>query len=304
MRARNSGALLGIPSTSRRGWFRRPGIVTFVAAFLLTGIPVAAGWNDPALAAPKSLTIAALGDSYSSGEGNPPFDQLDPRCRRSNAAWPHLLGTMKPAIRLDLFAACSGATTDALHDSFKNDPPQLTQLRDLDTPPDVVTITIGGNDAGFSNVIASCFAWKCFWTGNDKIERNLITKILPDVLSANYEAVKAASPHSRIVVVGYPDVFPSSQRKNTCKWLDSKERRQLTSLNDQFNRVIKKAAKDAGVDFVATDRALRGHEMCTKDSWVAPISLLPPGRDLSAHPTARGQQAIAKVVQKYLYDDR
>ncbi|MCM3921934.1 SGNH/GDSL hydrolase family protein [Frankia sp. AiPs1] len=258
------------------------------------------GWNAPASAAARPRTLAALGDSYSSGEGNPPFDTVTPRCRRSNQAWPQKLTTMAPPTTVALFAACSGATTDALNESFKGELPQLTQLRRLRTAPDVVTITIGGNDAGFSDVILSCFAWKCFWDGKDQREQNRITRELPDVLSANYAALKAAAPQSRILVIGYPEIFPSSQRKNTCPWLSSTERRQLTKLNSQLDRVIRRAAADADVEYVATDRALRGHELCTKDSWVAPIGLLPPARDLSAHPTARGQQAIATAVDRYL----
>ncbi|WP_261574481.1 SGNH/GDSL hydrolase family protein [Frankia gtarii] len=272
--------------------------------FLYTAVTVSSGWNASAAAVPRQRTLAALGDSYSSGEGSPPFDVLTPRCRRSNQAWPRRLAAMEPSTTVALFAACSGATTDALNESFKGETPQLTQLRQLRTAPDIVTITIGGNDVGFSNVILSCFAWKCFWDGKDKRERDLIAKKLPDVLSANYAAVKAAAPNSRIVVVGYPDIFPSSQRKNTCKWLSNTERRQLTSLNSQLNQVIRRAAGDANVEYVATDRALRGHEICTKDSWVAPIGLFPPARDLSAHPTARGQQAIATAVDRRLAADR
>ncbi len=303
MRDRSSEAWTG-DGPGRAGRLVRPFLLALSTVFLYTAVTASSGWNAPAFAAARPRTLAVLGDSYSSGEGSPPFDVLTPRCRRSNQAWPRKLATMEPPATVALFAACAGATTDALNESFKGEVPQLTQLRRLRTAPDVVTITIGGNDAGFSNVILSCFAWKCFWDGEDKRERNLITKELPDVLSANYAAVKAAAPHSRILVVGYPDIFPSSQRKNTCKWLSNTERRQLTNLNSQLNRVIRRAAADADVEYVATDRALRGHEICTKDSWVAPIGLLPPARDLSAHPTARGQQAIATAVDRYLADDR
>ncbi|WP_261567403.1 SGNH/GDSL hydrolase family protein [Frankia gtarii] len=303
MRDRSSRAWAG-RGAGRSGRLARPFLLVLSTVFLYTAVTVSSGWNASAAAVPRQRTLAALGDSYSSGEGSPPFDVLTPRCRRSNQAWPRRLAAMEPSTTVALFAACSGATTDALNESFKGETPQLTQLRQLRTAPDIVTITIGGNDVGFSNVILSCFAWKCFWDGKDKRERDLIAKKLPDVLSANYAAVKAAAPNSRIVVVGYPDIFPSSQRKNTCKWLSNTERRQLTSLNSQLNQVIRRAAGDANVEYVATDRALRGHEICTKDSWVAPIGLFPPARDLSAHPTARGQQAIATAVDRRLAADR
>ncbi|ETA02688.1 lysophospholipase L1-like esterase [Frankia casuarinae] len=274
-----------------------------MAAFLFAAVPITYGWNDPASAGPQPRTLAVLGDSYSSGEGNPPFDSLAPRCRRSSQAWPRLLGGMGSGVTVSLFAACSGATTGALHESFKGEKPQLAQLRALGRAPDVVTITIGGNDAGFGRVIFSCYAWRCFWDGNDRRERDLVTKELPGVLSANYTAVKAAAPHSRIIVVGYPYIFPDNQLNNICTWLTNRERRQLTRLNRQLDRVIRKAASDAGVEFVSTDRVLRGHEICTPDPWVAPVNLFGPTRDLSAHPTMHGQQAIAEAVQRHLAMD-
>ena len=274
--------------------------VALIAVFLLVTAPTA----EPAAAASKPLTIAALGDSYSSGEGTPPFDQNPAGCRRSAAAWPKLLGQMSPPATVTLHAACSGATTRALHESHKKAPPQLVQLRNLATPPDVVTITIGGNDAKFSQVLLSCVAWKCFWDGDERRRKDFIEDELPDLLVASYEAVKAEAPKSRVVVVGYPNLFPTSKRDNVCRWLDDKERRQLNSLNRTLERVVRRAARDAGVEYVSTAQALRGHEMCTKDPWVHPVSVFGQQRDFSGHPNRAGQEAIARAVHEYLFDDR
>jgi lysophospholipase L1-like esterase len=299
MRDRYSATLRGRRS-GRREFAYRPVHIVLAAVILAVTVTASSGWRDPAIAAPPHRTVAVLGDSYSSGEGSPPFDTLDPRCRRSSHAWARQLSTLDSSLSVSLFAACAGATTDALNMSFKGEKPQLTQLRQMKPAPDIVTITIGGNDAGFSNVIVSCFAWKCFWDGKDKRERDVVNKELPDLLTSNYEAVKAAVPHARVLVVGYPTIFPSSQSKNTCTWLNSTERRQVSSLNSLLDRVIRRAADKADVEYVPTDRALRGHEMCTRDPWVAPVGLFSPARDLSAHPTALGQAAIAKAVDTYL----
>ncbi|SQD93660.1 MULTISPECIES: SGNH/GDSL hydrolase family protein [unclassified Parafrankia] len=278
--------------------------VLFVSAalFVLLGTPM--GTAGAATAAPGTLTVAALGDSYSSGEGTPPFEAAFASCRRSAGAWPRLLATLDPPATNVLHAACGGATTEAMTKPQRGSPPQLEQLRALPTPPDVVTLTIGGNDAGFSQVMFSCVAWKCFWDGDDRRRRDYVEDVLPDVLVATYKEVKAAAPHSRIVVVGYPTVVPRSQSDNTCRWLDKSERRQLASLNNALNRTIRRAASDAGVEYVSTDRSLRGHEMCTKDSWVNPIGLFGASRSLSAHPTRAGQEALAKTVHRALFDDR
>ncbi|CAO5190042.1 Lysophospholipase L1-like esterase [Frankia sp. AiPs1] len=285
-----------------RAYPAQPLRLALVLVILVITGTLSSGWGDPALAAapPAHHVLAALGDSYSSGEGTPPFDPADARCRHSSQAWPRLLTTIDSSISIDLFAACAGATTDALSSSFHGEEPQLVQLRQATPAPDIVTITIGGNDAGFSQVIVSCYTWKCFWTGNDKRERDYVNKELPDSLVASYTAMRTAAPGARILVVGYPSIFPARQSKNTCKWLSNTERNQLTILNRQLNQAIRRSAAKADVEYVSIDRALRGHEMCTKDSWVAPISLFSPGRNLSAHPDADGQAAIAKAVDHYL----
>ncbi|WP_225438321.1 SGNH/GDSL hydrolase family protein [Candidatus Frankia nodulisporulans] len=296
-----SGRRLGRRTFVERYPNRPVRLILALVIFAITAT-VSAGWGEPASAAAPTepRTLAALGDSYSSGEGTPPFDTVDPRCRHSAQAWPRLLTTLDPSISIDVFAACAGATTEALTSPFRGELPQITQLREASPAPDVVTITIGGNDAGFSRVIVSCYTWKCFWTGNDKYERDYVSKELPDLLVASYKAMKVAAPDSRILVVGYPSIIPSSQSKNTCRWLSNSERGQLTRLNSLLNQVIRQSAAKAGVEYVSTDRALRGHELCTKDSWVAPISVFAPARDLSAHPNADGQLAIAKTVSRYL----
>ena len=46
---------------------------------------------------PPVPSLAALGDSYSSGEGNPPFDASSGACHRSPQAWPRLLDTRNHA---------------------------------------------------------------------------------------------------------------------------------------------------------------------------------------------------------------
>src|SRR5919199_1138661 len=62
--------------------------------------------------------LAALGDSYSSGEGNPPFDPAADGCDRSPQAWPLLAAADLAWTATDL--ACSGAQTKDVVSPFKN----------------------------------------------------------------------------------------------------------------------------------------------------------------------------------------
>ncbi|WP_007511086.1 SGNH/GDSL hydrolase family protein [Pseudofrankia saprophytica] len=259
----------------------------------------AVGTNKPL--ADKPLTIVALGDSYSSGEGNAPFDLDAASCGRGANAWPRLLGQEIAGSTVRLLA-CSGAKTTAFTTSFHGQPPQVEALRALvasGVKPDIVTITIGGNDAGFGSTIVSCVVWRCFWTGHDDNKRKYVTKQLPSLLKTAYSQVKAAAGGARVVVVGYPDLFPSSTA-NICKWLDNNERVQLAGLNNDLNRVIRRAASQSDVDFLSINRVFDDHKLCTKDPWVYPVGLTGAGLEASGHPNASGQRAIADAVHAYI----
>jgi lysophospholipase L1-like esterase len=246
------------------------------------------------------VSIVALGDSYSSGAGNPPFAAEAGSCDRSAVAWPYLLASLHSGRTAAVFA-CAGAKSDALTHPFKGQPAQVQQLAALPKAPDVVTVTIGGNDARFSAVLVSCVLYRCFWDGNETRRRNYIKNDLPAILRADYSAVKAAAPKSRVLVVGYPMILPRSRSDSVaCPWLEDRERRQLNSLASELESVMRRAASKADVDFVSTASTLRGHELCTRDSWVRPIGLNPLQSGYGAHPLRAGQQAIADAVDRHL----
>nr|WP_294695677.1 SGNH/GDSL hydrolase family protein [uncultured Friedmanniella sp.] len=103
----------------------------------------------------------ALGDSYASGEGIAPYragtDTATNQCHRSVEAYPELLTDgRRPALKRVRSVACSGAGTGALVADLpdrSSEPPQLDALR---RSTKRVTLTIGGNDLGFSQVLGSC----------------------------------------------------------------------------------------------------------------------------------------------------
>src|SRR3954469_9213741 len=89
----------------------------------------------------------ALGDSYSSGTGTRSYT-LNSTCQRSIYAYPYLEAQARPNTALT-FVACSGAkTADVLN----------KQVSSITSYTRFVTISIGGNDAGFSSTITQCAA--------------------------------------------------------------------------------------------------------------------------------------------------
>lgn len=109
---------------------------------------------------------AALGDSYSAGEGLAPYlpgshtPSPNDQCDRSNSAYGPLFNADVLKEKL-VFAACSGATTwDILHSHNGHNHlgyyPEPSQLSQLSAKDNVVTLTIGGDDAGFIDIAKAC----------------------------------------------------------------------------------------------------------------------------------------------------
>ena len=114
-------------------------------------------------ALPARTNYVALGDSFSSGEGNPRYDQGTDvpadRCHRSPKAYPHLLA--EHVSEWDLgpedFAACSGSTIqNVVYGQTSQTHREGMQLDKLSGSTGKVTISIGGNDVNFVNVLQDC----------------------------------------------------------------------------------------------------------------------------------------------------
>src|ERR1019366_5525646 len=96
------------------------------------------------------------------------------------------------------FQACSGATTTEVNSK---------QLGTLSSTTSLVTITIGGNDAGFSNVIINC-ALYFFTCGSAISEANsFIANKLPALLDTTYSDIRSRASAAHVVVLGYPHLF-------------------------------------------------------------------------------------------------
>ena len=154
------------------------------------------------LAAPAAASAAdryvALGDSFSSGVGTGSYT-LSSSCRRGVYAYPYLISLQRPNTALD-FVACSGATTSDL---------MANQIQAVNSATAIVTVTIGGNDIRFADLIAQCTLGECSST-LDSTKATLTTVLVPR-LDTVYAAIRnQAASGARVVVLGYPRVFGSA----------------------------------------------------------------------------------------------
>jgi hypothetical protein len=142
---------------------RRTGLIAAAA----TGLAAAAFVVPTSASATTSATYVAMGDSFSSGEGNTPYesgsDTSSDQCHRSTLAYGSLLAvyrkyTSSSGLPSSTFAfpACSGSTTNDFYSNNHNYGSEVPQLNSLGAGTKVVTLTIGGNDLGFTDVIEAC----------------------------------------------------------------------------------------------------------------------------------------------------
>jgi hypothetical protein len=295
----------------RPGPRRAPLALALTLAAAATAAPVlahggVAGLLRPAAAAAATPRYVALGDSYSAGEGNPPFDTG--ACDRSTAnAYPRLLHSVRPLYPLpSAFVACSGAKIENMTQPQGDNPPQLNAVTSDTT---LVSLTIGGNDLGFSSLARTCVESPFSCVGSLKSLPGKISALQPR-LTALYEQIHSQAPTARIAVLGYPDLFASDPVTN-CKEvgfgpanISASEMAALNQGIDQFDTAIQQAvtsAKGANATFVDPRDSFADGGLCTGAPGIEYFNALNlTNESYSFHPNARGQLRYAIAVANAL----
>jgi lysophospholipase L1-like esterase len=265
-----SAAPEGRIRNSRR--FGRPRRLLVAGALVaaLAGVALAApSWAD------TTTVYAALGDSYASGLGAGSYDPASGACQRSPQSAAALWVARHPGTSFS-FAACSGATTDDLLNN---------QLGALSGATTQVTVTIGGNDAGFVPVLTTCVLdtdAACL-TAVQQAEAYM-TSVLPGRLDQTYAAIRAKAPNARLLVLGYPRLFELTASCDQ-SGVDYYKRGLLNHGADILDQVIASEAGAARSTFVDVRPVFSGHGVCSGDPWINAITS--PITD-SFHPCATG----------------
>jgi lysophospholipase L1-like esterase len=246
----------------------------------------------------------AIGDSYTSGAGIPPVAPSG--CFRSLRNYPR-----RVAERLRLSAdiafedvSCGAANTSNAEypqTTFAYNPPQLSEVT---ARTDLVTVSLGINDAGFASLFTQCPAVAVYDPTGAPCQRSFQT-VMGDLLFAGVyavtdrltrvlELVKSRAPHAQIMLIGYPQPVPDS---GTCAELpfavgDYAYARQFFVALDSSMRL---AARQAGVTYIDVLTASHGHDVCAgENAWVQGAGT--STRSTAYHPFANEQRAVAGMV--------
>lgn len=242
------------------------GAATFAAASLLGSGAASAAGPD----------YVALGDSYSSGTGAGNYDPNSGSCQRSANAYPNLWAASH-ATSSYKFVACSGATTTTIASG---------QLGALSSSTTLVSVTAGGNDAGFADVMQTCVLQSNSSCQSRVTQAETYMKnTLPGQLDSLYGKIRAKSPSARVVVLGYPRLYIIV---DWCAGLSNTKRTALNHAAGTLDTVVSAAAGRAGFTWSDVRDEFAGHELCSGDDWLNAVTI-PIGS--SYHPTALGHRS-------------
>ena len=182
----------------------------------------------------------------------------------------------------------------------------MSQISRISGDPDIITLTIGGNDAGFRKVLQACIVSpdctkQYDKPSGDRLERQ-IGKVV-DRLPGVSPAIQGGAPGARLVVTGYPRCFPgqllgsprpTARRRRR---ISAKEADYLNDRGRSLNTKIAQAARAARIDFVDVGEAFDGRELrCTGPTYVNRLHLFSELFPSSFHPNAAGHARLAEVV--------
>ncbi|NJP90898.1 SGNH/GDSL hydrolase family protein [Nonomuraea sp. FMUSA5-5] len=218
----------------------------------------------------STTQYVAMGDSFSSGLGAPGVT-LD--CGRSPQGYP-TLWAQAHGITAFTDVTCGGAVTDDV---------LAEQISGLTADTDVVTITIGGNDAGWGAQVLTCMQsgdTACTTAINQAVAG------LPAIaakVETTYTAIRQAAPSATVYVLGYPLLFEESSGCSAWIVPNQYQRKELNRFGRALNQSLDQSAAKSGFQFVDAQSFFAGHAVCASQSWIHPVLNPTP-----LHPNANG----------------
>ncbi|WP_353951632.1 SGNH/GDSL hydrolase family protein [Knoellia sp. S7-12] len=227
-----------------------------------------------------SLPYVALGDSYAAGVGG---GARRSECWRAVEGYPvsvaHSLG-------LDLaYQGCLGATIGNV---------ERDQVEALGVETTHVSLTIGGNDVGFTPVLIE--AAKPSWmSDSDPLIDDafaILRTELQERLAGLLATISARAPDAQVVVTAYPVLF-NGEDCNALTFFSPHEMGRIKEGVNELAAVIGAVTRDAGAAFVDPRAAFADHAICDGEEWLNGASWPP---EESFHPNPAGHAAYARLV--------
>jgi lysophospholipase L1-like esterase len=243
----------------------------------------------------------ALGSSMAAGPGiRPSADGAPYRAGRSARNYAHLVAEKLGIDLVDV--TYSGATTaNILTDPQNGTPPQADAL---DGSEDLVTVTIGGNDAGYVPLLMAAglphVVRRLPLVGGvvremvDPAARDRALVDVAESLKKVGRTLRQRSPRAKVLFVDYLTLLPpAGTPAPPLSDLDVALGRRVA---DTLERLTGEAAAEAGCGWVRAAEASHDHHAWSTRPWTTKFGLPLPGRPAPLHPNAEGMRAVADLV--------
>jgi GDSL-like Lipase/Acylhydrolase family len=251
----------------------------------------------------SAATYTALGDSYASGPLIPNQSLSPLGCLRSDHNYAHLAAAAKGLTLTDV--SCSGATTNDMTEAQNVEPgPNPPQFNALSASTNVVSVTIGGNDIGFSEIIENCITYNPFSTpcknqydpGGHDLLAERIAGAAPKV-AAVLQGIHAHAPNARVFLVNYPDILPTGSGCWPTVPLAFGDVPFLHATEEHLNTMLAAQAAANNATVVDWYSASVGHDSCKSSGtrWVEPV--IPGELAYPVHPNKVGMAGGAVALE-------
>lgn len=263
---------LGLRFLSRLGALSLLTVALVAGAITTPALAQASAGSAGTVTAASARGYVALGDSFTSGQGAPPYVVDGTACLRSKRTSYPVFAALVSPYRLTSNNACSGATTTDV----------VGQLAGVSSSTAVVTLTVGGIDAGSNLVLAACAPDPASTICSGAINNSLAQlSLLAPKLVGTYTAVATALPQSKIAVLSYPRQFKPGF---------SPVGDVLNGATDALNTVIAgsvAAMASPRIRFVDASQEFAGHGIGSRLPYFA-FDPLNPFALANFHPNALG----------------
>ncbi len=231
--------------------------------FLAASVLLVASSSGQVWAAKKPVGLLALGDSYTSGNGGLEYYGSKGCYRSANSYVEIYASTLR---RRSLQAsvdnlACSGAK---IVDVYK----QLSTLSQVQKHAvDIVYLSVGGNDAGFSQAVKYCLVPTYRNSSTCRAITYWAHRRLPDLagqVDSMLGYLLGQLPNAQIKVVGYPYLAASCSKPWSYHFLGGRESvGRIRYLSERADRFLSETAHRIGrVEYISTLQLFAGHEVC------------------------------------------
>ncbi|MEW2482155.1 SGNH/GDSL hydrolase family protein [Mycobacterium sp. NPDC049093] len=243
----------------------------------------------------------ALGSSMAAGPGIKPSAEGAPwQAGRSARNYPHLVAAELGLNLVDV--TYSGATTaHVLRDRQNGAPPQIEAL---DGSEALVTVTIGGNDAGYVPQLMAAalprFTRSLPLAGpllrgllDPDARETALTEVADSLVTVGHE-IRRRAPQAQVLFVDYLAILPpEGVAASPFSETDAALGRHVAAT---LERLTGEAAAATGCGWVRAAQTSLMHHAWSAQPWTTRPGLPWPCRPAPLHPNAAGMRAVADLV--------